>query len=142
MSAMASSTALTDSITLGVSLACPWDKACAFLSDPAHMPQWASGLGGSLTQEDGQWIAEGPLGRVAIRFEPPNDLGVLDHTVTLPDGQQSYNPMRLIRDAGGSACILLFTLLRHPGVRDEQFQADADWVRKDLATLKALLDQD
>lgn len=132
-------TTLTDSITLGVSLACPWDKAYAFLADPANMPRWASGLGDSLVQQDGQWIAEGPLGRVSISFEPCNDLGVLDHTVTLPDGQQSYNPMRLVRDAGGSACILLFTLLRRPGVTQEQFQADADWIRKDLTTVKGLL---
>ncbi|HIV70985.1 MAG TPA: SRPBCC family protein [Candidatus Aquabacterium excrementipullorum] len=132
---------MTDSITLGVSLDCPWDKAYAFLSDPANMPRWASGLGDTLTQEDGRWIAEGPLGRVAIRFEPRNELGVLDHTVELPDGGQSYNPMRLVRDAGGSACVLLFTLLRQPGVSDTQFDGDADWVRKDLAALKGLLDE-
>ena len=137
---MAAHPSLTDSITLGVSLACPWDKALAFLAAPANMPRWASGLGDSLTQEDGEWIAEGPLGRVAIRFEPSNEFGVLDHTVTLPDGQQSYNPMRLVRDAGGSACILLFTLLRQPGVTDEQFKADENWIRKDLATLKTLMD--
>lgn len=131
--------ALTDSVTLGVSLACPWDKAYAFLANPANMPRWASGLGKGFTQEDGQWIAEGPLGRVAIRFAPANDLGVLDHTVTLPNGQQSYNPMRLVRDAGGSACILLFTLLRQAGVGEDQFQADADWIRKDLSTLQSLL---
>lgn len=132
---------LTDALTLGVSLACPWDKAYAFLADPGHLPRWASGLGDAMRQEDGRWIAEGPLGRVAIRFEPHNVLGVLDHTVELPDGRQSYNPMRLIRDAGGSACILLFTLLRQPGVEDEQFEADAAWIRKDLAKLKSLLDE-
>lgn len=134
-------TPLTDSLTLGVSLNCPWDKAYTFLSDPANMPRWASGLGSSLTPDGGQWIADSPLGRVLIRFEAPNEFGVLDHTVTLPDGRHNLNPMRLVRDAGGSACILLFTLLRQPGVTDEQFQADADWVRKDLATLRALLDQ-
>ena len=137
---MASSTPLTDSVTLGASLACPWDKAYAFLADPSNMPRWASGLGDSLAQHDGEWVAEGPLGRVAIRFEPRNDLGVLDHTVTLPDGRQNTNPRRLVRDAGGSACILLFTLLRQPGVTDEQFKTDEDWIRKDLAALKALLD--
>lgn len=59
----------------------------------------------------------------------------------LPSGEQNYNPMRLVRDAGGSACILLFTLLRQPGVTDEQFQDDQNWVREDLASLKTLLDE-
>jgi hypothetical protein len=138
---MANDALLTDSATLGVSPACPWDKAYAFLSAAANMPRWASGLGDSMTQEGGNWIAQGPLGRVTIRFEPPNSLGVLDHTVQLPSGEQNYNPMRLVRDAGGSACILLFTLLRQPGVTDQQFQDDQNWVRKDLASLKTLLDE-
>lgn len=65
---MAHDALLTDSVTLGVSLACPWDKAYAFLSAPTNMPRWASGLGDAMTQGDGRWVAEGPLGRVTIRF--------------------------------------------------------------------------
>lgn len=47
--------------------------------------------------------------------------------------------MRVI--ANGSGATLLFTLLRNPGVSDAQLEADAERVRRDLAALKALLEQ-
>ncbi|MGT2453250.1 hypothetical protein ACU4GI_08065 [Cupriavidus basilensis] len=54
-------------------------------------------------------------------------------------GEEIYIPMRVIANGGGTT--LLFTLLRSPGVSDAQLQADAEWVRRDLAALKALLEQ-
>jgi hypothetical protein len=36
--------------------------------------------------------------------------------------------------------IVIFTLLRLPGVTESKFSDDAKWVEKDLVTLKALLE--
>lgn len=108
-----------------------------YASDPANLPAWAQGLGGSIEEIDGQWVAESsPMGRVVVAFTPRNELGVLDHDVTLPSGETVYNPVRVIPD--GSACEVVFTLRRRPGVSDADFQRDADMVAADLARLKGL----
>ena len=109
----------------------------AYASDPAHLPAWARGLGGSIEEIDGQWVADSsPMGRVVVAFAPRNELGVLDHDVTLPSGETVYNPVRVIAD--GSACDVVFTLRRRPGVSDADFQRDADMVAADLTRLKEL----
>ena len=64
----------------------PWAEVCAFLAEPLNLNRWASGLGHSLHQEQGEWRAAGPAGPVSIRFSPPNTDGVADHWVTVPTG--------------------------------------------------------
>jgi hypothetical protein len=44
-------------------------------------------------------------------------------------------PLRVIENGAGAEVSL--TLFRRPGMTDEKFAADADWVRRDLATLAA-----
>jgi hypothetical protein len=78
------------------------------------------------------------VGQVEERFAERNDLGVLDHYVTLPGGEVVYNPMRVIANGGGSE--ISFTLFRLPGMTDEQFETDAATVTEDLRTLKTLLE--
>jgi hypothetical protein len=46
--------------------------------------------------------------------------------------------MRLLQS--NDACEITLTLFRQPTMTDEQFAADAAWVRRDLATLKSLLE--
>lgn len=115
------------------------DEVYRFVSDPRNLPRWASGLGGSIHEEGGEWIAEGPLGPVRVCFAPPNELGVLDHEVALPSGERFLNPMRVVANRAGSE--LTFTLFRQPGTSEEKFEEDAEWVRKDLLTLKHLLER-
>ena len=110
-----------------------------FCADPANLPRWAAGLSGSIEQYDGRWFADSPMGRVEVAFAPPNEFGVLDHRVTLPDGQVVANPMRVIPD-GAEASDVVFTLRHRDGVSDEEFEADAAAVRTDLETLKRLLE--
>ncbi|MEV7612572.1 SRPBCC family protein [Streptomyces sp. NPDC089799] len=111
----------------------------AFASDPANLPQWAHGLGTTIEQVDGRWIADSALpGRVVVAFAPPNEFGVLDHEVTLPTGETVHNPMRVLPDATG--CEVVFTLRRRQGTSGEDFRRDAEAVRTDLATLKRLME--
>jgi uncharacterized protein YndB with AHSA1/START domain len=123
---------------VSVSIERPPEDVYGFAADPENLPRWASGLGGSIRQEGGEWIAEGPMGQIRIRFAPPNDLGVLDHDVTLPTGETVHNPMRVVPNGAGSE--LTFTLFRRPEMTGEQFERDAETVRKDLLTLKAILE--
>ncbi|MBO8184038.1 SRPBCC family protein [Streptomyces spirodelae] len=111
----------------------------AYASDPSNLPAWARGLGGSIEKIGDQWVAESsPMGRVTVAFAPGNDLGVLDHDVTLPSGETVYNPVRVIAD--GTTSEVVFTLRRRPGMSDAEFQRDADMVTADLARLKKLME--
>jgi hypothetical protein len=129
---------LFPSCNLSISINRSVEEAYNFLCVPENFPRWASGLGKSLKRVDGEWIAETPDGPVNVRFTERNEFGILDHWVSPKPGLQIYIPLRVI--ANGSGCELLFTLFRLPGVTDEQFATDADWVMRDLTTLKNLLE--
>jgi hypothetical protein len=110
-----------------------------FVSNPENLPKWASGLGSSIKHVDGEWLAEAPMGKVKIRFAKRNTFGVLDHDVITESGVMFHNPMRVIPNGSGSE--IVFTLLRQPDTSDEKFSEDADWVEKDLRTLKTVLER-
>jgi hypothetical protein len=111
-----------------------------FASDPRHLPRWAAGLARSAVAEEGDaWVADSPMGRVKIRFAPPNPYGVLDHDVELESGVTVHNPMRVVPNGKGSEFI--FTLIRQPGMSDAEFAGDKAAVEKDLRTLKRLLER-
>ncbi len=124
--------------TLAVSIDRPFAVVAAYLAKPPNFPDWASGLASGLKAEGDTWIGEAPQGRIVIRFSPPNDFGVADHWVTLPDGQEVYVPLRVL--AHGQGCEVILTLFRLPAMSDADFARDAAWVAKDLARLKAVLE--
>jgi hypothetical protein len=111
----------------------------AYVSNPANLPRWAPGLGNSVEMVDGQWFVDTPAERVRFAFAPRNDLGVLDHYLTLNSGEIIYVPMRVIMDESGSEVV--FTVRRRPGMTDAEFKADGDAVAADLATLKRVLEE-
>jgi hypothetical protein len=111
----------------------------AFITNGENVPRWAAGLGTKIRRVDGEWLAEGPIGSVRVRFAAPNNLGVADHDVVLATGATVHNPIRVVPNGSGSTVI--FTLLRQPGVSPQQFNQDAKTVQKDLETLRALLEQ-
>ena len=127
-----------ESLHISVSIDRPSGEVYAYASNPAHLPEWAAGLGASIEQVEGRWVAESPMGRVVVAMAAGNDYGVLDHDVTLPSGETVYNPMRVIAD--GPGCEVVFTLRHRPGVSAEEFAGDADAVSADLARLKRLLE--
>jgi hypothetical protein len=111
-----------------------------FCADPANFSKWASGLGDSLARANDEWTAHTSHGRIRIRFAPRNEYGVLDHYVTSETGIEVYIPMRVI--ASGTGTQLQFTLFRQPDMDDATFQSDAEWVMRDLAALKKLLESE
>ena len=126
------------SLHISVSINCPADKVYEFASNPENLPKWAAGLGESIKNVDGDWIAETPMGRIKVKFADKNKFGVLDHDVTLPSGAKFYNPMRVFPNNDGSE--LIFTLYRQPDMSDQMFAEDADAVTRDLRKLKTLLE--
>lgn len=124
---------------ISTSIARPPREVYDFASNPENLPLWAAGLSGSISNVDGAWIAESALGRARVEFAPSNEFGVLDHTVTFATGESFYNPVRTFANGEGSEVV--FTLFRRPGVDDEEFEADAAAVARDLATLKGILER-
>lgn len=125
---------------ISVAIDRPQQTVYAFASRPENVPRWARGLATSIAQVGGEWIGQSPMGRVKVRFAPPNTHGVLDHDVTLESGVSVHVPMRVIaRDGGRSEAV--FTLFRLPGVSDAQFEKDASAVRRDLVALRDIVAQ-
>ncbi|WP_433731577.1 SRPBCC family protein [Actinoplanes sp. CA-051413] len=110
-----------------------------YASDPAHLLEWAPGLGTSIDWVDEQWIMDSPMGRITVTFVPRNELGVLDHHVRLESGETVYNPLRVITD--GAGCEVVFSLRRREAMSDEDFERDADAVLADLRRLKRRMEQ-
>jgi hypothetical protein len=127
-----------DGLTLQLSIEHSLEQTYAFLREPENFPKWASGLGSGLTRENDTWYAAAPQGKVEVTFSEANPYGVADHWVKPPDGPELYIPLRVI--ANGAGCEVLLTLFRSPGVSDDAFAHDQDWVRKDLRKLKQLLE--
>jgi hypothetical protein len=127
------------SLHISVSINRPADKVYEFASNPENLPRWAAGLGGSIKNVNGDWIAESPMGRIKVKFAEKNKFGILDHEVTLPSGAKFYNPMRVFPNNDGSE--LIFTLYRQPEMSDQMFAQDAEAVTRDLEKLKTLLEE-
>lgn len=109
-----------------------------FIADPAHLPQWAAGLARSEVEVRGDaLVAQSPMGEVTVRFVARNDLGVLDHDVTLPSGVTVNNPMRVLAHPDGAE--VLFTV-RSLDMTPEEFEADCAAIATDLQTLQSLLE--
>jgi hypothetical protein len=71
---------------------------------------------------------------VTIRFTGHNPFGVMDHYVYLASGEEVYVPLRVFQNGAGAE--MAFTLFRQAGMSVEKFEADAAWVRRDLAALR------
>ena len=113
--------------TITVPIARAQHEVYDFASVPENFPRWASGLSRSLKKVNGEWIER-------------NAFGILDHHVALRPGVEIYVPMRVIANGGSSEVML--TLFRLPDMTDETFARDAEWVARDLNTLKALLESE
>ncbi len=124
---------------ISVSINRPATQVYAFVSNPLHLPQWASGLSTTLEQSGDDWVADSPMGKVKIHFAPANTFGVVDHDVTVPSGEIFSNPMRVIANGEGSE--LMFTLFHRAGMSDTDIANDAATIKKDLQKVKEILEQ-
>ena len=121
--------------TLSITVARDWRALYEALWRPESFPLWASGLSTSPLEPDGDaWKAQGPEGPIRIRFTGHNAFGVMDHWVELQDGRVVHVPMRIV--ANGEGAEVMLTLYRQPGMSEDAFRRDQDWVRRDLQHLR------
>lgn len=124
---------------VSVSVNRPPEVVYGFAAKIENLPKWAAGLCKTIRNVNDEWIADGPAGKVKVRFAERNAFGVLDHDVVLESGVTIHNPIRVVPNGAGSE--VMFTLLHQPGVSAEDFAEDAKAVERDLRTLKALVEE-
>ena len=129
---------MPQSRTVTVTIARPLRHVYDFVFNPENLPRWAAGLGRSVSQVDGKWIVQTSSGPIGIRFVDRNELGVLDHRVTLKTGEEILVPMRVVANGTGSE--VMVTVFRLPGMSAEKFAEDVTLVERDLKTLKRTLE--
>jgi hypothetical protein len=131
---------------ISVSINRPAAEVYQFTSNPENFPKWVAFVK-SITNQTNQsnqanqgpvWIGKTDLGEIKFRFSPQNNFGILDHEVTLPDGEKVSNPMRVV--ANNKGCEFIFTLFRLPNRTEEEFSQDAKAVTDDLQKLKEIME--
>lgn len=135
-----------ESRQLSVWIRCSAAEVYRFAATPENLPRWAAGLArGDVERRGDGCIVQSSMGQIIVEFTSANDLGVLDHTVTLPGGERVFNPMRVV-PAGpewdSTWTEVFFTLRRRSGMSDAEYEADARAVANDLASLKRLMEAD
>jgi hypothetical protein len=129
---------MSESQHLSIYIERPAAEVYAYVMNPENLPKWAAGLIGAIQNRDGHWIAQSPMGEIEVIFVPENPYFVADHNVRLSDGTTFNNPMRVI--AHGTGCEVVFTLRRQLDRSEMEQEADASQIRRDLSTLKELLE--
>jgi hypothetical protein len=126
--------------TISLEIAVPAETVYRCVRDPDQLPLWAAGICKSVTVKEGIWYVDTgtELGTVILEFCTDNAFGVLDHSVTLPNGVSQHNPMRVVANGEGSE--LMFTVFQATDMSDEAFVKDVQAVTRDLKTIKALLE--
>ena len=125
--------------TLSVTINRAWTEVYDYASDPANLTHWAAGLGTAFEHTGDDWTFRTPGGEpVKMRFTEQNALGVLDHDVILAD-RTVHVPLRVMPNGDGAE--VTFLLLQENGMTEEEYQRDAAAVRKDLETLKTILEK-
>lgn len=125
--------------TISIPIFRPFSEVYEFLAEPRNFPSWASNLGSDFKRiSDYEWSTTTRGGRVILQFAPRNDYGVLDHAVYLEGRPPVTTPMRLIENDGG--CEVIYTQFQRPGMGDDAFQSEVEWVTSDFEALRSLLE--
>ncbi|WP_259617205.1 SRPBCC family protein [Paenibacillus doosanensis] len=133
-------TATMKSIHVSVTIEKPAQRVYDYVSDLNRFPDWATSFCLAVAPAaDGWWEMQTPEGPMNIRFVERNDYGVLDHYVDTGRGEPVLNPMRVI--ANGSGAEVVFAVFQQPGVPDDSFERDVAMIRRDLETLKSVLER-
>jgi hypothetical protein len=131
---------MLNSVVVTVSIARRYAEVYSFCADPLNFGRWNLLPNALLEQIGGnEYLVDLPQGRRVMRFMPHNDFGVLDYQVYTP-GELSgpTRPLRLIPNEAGVD--LQMTWFHQPGVSDEQFRSEVEWLRSDLLRLKTFLE--
>jgi hypothetical protein len=125
--------------TISIPIYRSYEEVYDFLAEPRNFPSWASNLGADFVQiGENDWATTTRSGRVILRFAPRNAFGILDHQVFVEGKTPLTTPMRLIENDEG--CEIIYTQFQRPGMSEEGFASEVEWVTSDFEALRSLLE--
>ncbi len=125
--------------TITVSIRCPYQQVYDFLVEPLNLPTWAVAVERMVHRRDNDWTAHTTEGEYIIRYTPRNEFGVLDYSVFRPGDENPYViPQRLVANDDGAELIMVH--YQRPGMTDELFESEAEWMEADFLIVKTLLE--
>lgn len=135
---MASKDSPEQTRTVSVTIARPADAVYDYIATIENFPRWSTFIRG-VRREGDHWIFETAAGESRVSFVPRNAWRVLDHEVTIAQGQVVSVPLRVVPN-GRERAEVLFTVFRQPTMTDQQFAEDIAMVEADLASLRRVLE--
>lgn len=127
------------SLTIAISIHRPHADVYEFLAEPLNLPTWTTGIDRMLHRDGDDWTASTAVGELIFRYSPRNGYGVLDYSIRRAAGDSTHVvPVRVF--ANGEGAEITITHYQRPGVTDEEYDSEAEWIRSDFLTLKALLE--
>ncbi|MCD7034091.1 hypothetical protein LRR81_07585 [Metabacillus sp. GX 13764] len=123
--------------TVSISINRPAEKVYEYLYDLSHFPNWVSYCS-SIREEESGWVMETPYCQSAISVAERNSYFILDHVTVPAPGVEIHDAMRVIPN--GSSCEVFLTGFQMPGMDDEKFAEGVLTGKKDLETLKEILE--
>lgn len=127
-------TSVQRSAVVHTSILAPPHETAAFLGDVSRWKTWAPWVRSAIRTSAREWTIESDTGAMFVRFAEPNELGVLDHHVTLASGLTAFNSMRVL--ANGTGTELVMVLFRQPAASLAEFERDVQAVRDDVARIR------
>jgi hypothetical protein len=122
---------------ISISINKPAEEVYQYAVNPENLTKWVQFVK-SMSKQGDYWLGKTDLGDIKIKWPSPNPYGIIDHQVTLTDGETVNNVMRVVPNNKGSEFI--FTLFRMPNRTDREFNEDAEAVLRDLQKLKEILE--
>lgn len=127
------------SLTITISINRPPADVYEYLVEPLNLPTWTTGIDRMVHREGEDWVATTSVGELIFRYTPRNSYGVLDYSIRAVDEEGVHVvPVRVF--ANGEGAEITLTHYQRSGMSDAEFDSEAEWIRTDFETLKALLE--
>ena len=126
----------TQSITINVAPA----KLFDFLTNPENLARWASSLCQSVRKDGDQWLLQSKLGDLKLRIVSDKTFGVIDYHISPPLPMKFIAYSRIIPN--GQASEFTFTQFQLPLLPASFFEKQKDSLKKELSTLKDIMEKE
>jgi len=124
-----------------VSINRPFQEVYDYLAEPSNLSQWGTNFGTEMRHVSGSdYEVDIPAGKVMLRFAERNRFGVIDFAI-YPMGAEPGPPTPARVYPNGDGTDVAITMFKFPGITDEKFDSDEEWMRSDLGRMKIILEE-
>jgi hypothetical protein len=124
-----------------VSINRPFQEVYDYLAEPANLAQWGTNFGTEMRHVSGMtYEVDLPAGKMLMRFSERNRFGVIDFSI-YPEGTEPGPPTPARVYPNGEGTDIAITMFKFPGITDDKFNSDEEWMRSDLGRMKTILEE-